>query len=138
MGTGTRPELSPKNKYFVERNRYYELKHFCMQYPLWKRELSVLDGYRDRSRSEIIFSSGEPSDPTNTYAESREYYQDRIALVEKVAKDTDPVVGHYILKAITKGFSYDTASTHWRIPCSRDIYYELYRKFFWLLDKARG
>lgn len=23
------------------------------------------------------------------------------------------------------------------IPCSRDMYYDRYRKFFWLLDNAR-
>lgn len=37
MGTIIRPELSEKNKYWLEKHRYYELKHFCLQYPLWKQ-----------------------------------------------------------------------------------------------------
>lgn len=28
------PELSEKNPYWIERHRYYELKHFCLQYPI--------------------------------------------------------------------------------------------------------
>lgn len=36
MGTTIRPELSEKNPYWIERHRYYELKHFCLQYPIWK------------------------------------------------------------------------------------------------------
>ena len=37
MGTTIRPELSEKNPYWIERHRYYELKHFCLQYPIWKK-----------------------------------------------------------------------------------------------------
>ena len=33
MGTQIRPELSEKNLYWIDRHRYYELKHFCLQYP---------------------------------------------------------------------------------------------------------
>ena len=31
MATMIRPELSEKNPYWIERHRYYELKHFCLQ-----------------------------------------------------------------------------------------------------------
>jgi hypothetical protein len=30
MGTTIRPELSEKNPYWIERHRYYELKHFLL------------------------------------------------------------------------------------------------------------
>lgn len=38
------PELSEKNPYWIERHRYYELKHFCLQHPLWKKEYDMIDG----------------------------------------------------------------------------------------------
>ena len=44
MGTTIRPELSEKNPYWIERHRYYELKHFCLQYPIWKKAYAALDG----------------------------------------------------------------------------------------------
>ena len=45
MGTTIRPELSEKNPYWIERHRYYELKHFCLQYPIWKKAYAALDGF---------------------------------------------------------------------------------------------
>ena len=44
MATTIRPELSEKNPYWIERHRYYELKHFCLQYPIWKKAYAALDG----------------------------------------------------------------------------------------------
>lgn len=34
MSTLIRPEVSEKNKYWIDKHRHYELKHFCLQYPL--------------------------------------------------------------------------------------------------------
>ena len=45
MGTTLRAELSEKNPYWIEKHRYYELKHFCLQYPIWKKIYRSLDGF---------------------------------------------------------------------------------------------
>ena len=37
MSTVIRPELSKNNEYWIPRQRFYELKHFCLQYPSWKK-----------------------------------------------------------------------------------------------------
>lgn len=29
-------ELSERNPYYISKHRYYELKHFCLQYPEWE------------------------------------------------------------------------------------------------------
>ena len=44
MSTDIRPEISPNNKYWIEKHRYYELKHFCLQYPLWNMRIIRLTG----------------------------------------------------------------------------------------------
>ena len=43
MATILRPELSPKNKYHIDKHRYYEHKHFCLQYTEWKKSYSTFD-----------------------------------------------------------------------------------------------
>ena len=43
MATVLRPELSSKNKYYIDKHRYYELKHFCLQYTEWKKSYSTFD-----------------------------------------------------------------------------------------------
>lgn len=43
MGTVIRPEVSHKNTYYISKHRYYELKHFCLQYPEWRKSYISLD-----------------------------------------------------------------------------------------------
>lgn len=40
-----RAEISKKNPHYISKHRYYELKHFCLQYPEWKHALDILDGW---------------------------------------------------------------------------------------------
>ena len=76
-------------------------------------------------------------DPTARCAESRLFFSDRMKLVEQAAIGADPEIYTYILRAVTEGLSYDTLKMQHGIPCCRDVYYDRYRRFFWLLDKTR-
>lgn len=139
MGTSIRPEISSKNPYGLERHRYYELKHFCLQYPVWKQAYAALDSLSKRPADLAIFvQSGQmKSDPTARCAESRLFFADRIKMVEQVSADTDPELCTYILRAVTEGLSYNKLKMQYGIPCCREVFYNRYRRFFWLLDKER-
>ena len=106
MATTIRPELSEKNPYWIEKHRYYELKHFCLQYPIWRKAYASLNSFRTD-------------------------------MIERVAEQTDQQLAPYILKAVTEGWSYDILKVRLGIPCCKDTYYELYRRFFWLLNRER-
>lgn len=136
MSTKIRPEVSKKNEYWIDKHRYYELKHFVLQYPLWKEYCDILDGMRSSS----VIVLGKPRNHTSQVEEDairKIFYSDRMNMVKKAADDTDPVIGGYILKGILQGISYDKLSARTVLPCSRDQYYKLYRKFFWLLSQLR-
>ena len=138
MTTRIRPELSKRNPFWLGRHRYYELKHFCLQYPLWKKELSILDGFGSKSKSIIATRLlTDISDPTFEKAEARLYFSNRIAMVEQAAFDADPGLMEYILRAVVGGYGYESLRTKYDIPCSKDTYYDLYRRFFWLLSHSR-
>lgn len=137
MGTKIRPETSKKNEYWLERHRYYELKHFCLQYPIWKKAYNALDGLSKKNIASPPLNTNEISDPTAKCAESKLFFSCRITMIEKVAKETDAELFKYILKAVTEGHSYDYLKTNLNIPCCKDTYYKLYRKFFWLLNIER-
>ena len=139
MGTTIRPELSEKNKYWVEKHRYYELKHFCLQYPIWKKAYAALDGLSKRPADlEAIQATNTIGDPTAKCAEAKAFYSERIEMVERVANETDSELSSYILKAVTEAISYDHLKSRLDIPCGKDTYYKLYRRFFWLLNDARN
>lgn len=133
-----RPEISKKNKYWVDRHRYYELKYFCLQYPKWKSAYLELDGFKAQVFDPTLISrSSFPGDPTSKAAEEKMMYLDNMKIVEQAAFATDKELGKYILKAVTEDFSYNQLKTKVGIPCSRDTYYDRYRRFFWLLDKIK-
>ena len=136
--TAIHPELSPKSRYWIDRHRYYELKHFCLQYPLWIRARASLDGLSRRAlRLTPPSPTGLVQSPTSRCAEQRLWYTERIAMVEESAAEADPLLGPYLLRGVTEGLSYDCLKAQLALPCSREAYYESYRKFFWLLSEKR-
>ena len=139
MPTSTRPELSGKNKHWIEKHRYYELVHFCRQYPMWKQAYAELDseGMSKYPIGRLIVTVNGHADPTANIAESKAYYSERMDLLTRVAKETDLGLWDYILKGVTEGMTYSHLKSRLDIPCSKDVYYKLYRKFFWLLNRAR-
>jgi hypothetical protein len=63
---------------------------------------------------------------------------ERIKMIETIAREADDYLWQFILKAVTENLSYTHLKTKFDIPCGKDMYYDRYRKFFWLLSKVRG
>ena len=138
MGTAIRAKISVKNKYWIDKHRYYELKHFCLQYPEWKRTHLELESARIQlSMIEHVPIGNLPSDPTAKRAVMKFFYSERIKLIEQTAMNSDESLYNYILKGVTEGKSYTYLKSNLGIPCSKDTYYDRYRRFFWMLDKSR-
>lgn len=139
MATTIRPEISVKNKYWIDKHRYYELKHFCLQYLSWKRTYSALEELGLTSSQIGCTPSGSgPSDLTAKYAVRKAHYAEKIKLIEKTAMAADEDLYVYILKAVTEDLSFTYLKNRLEIPCGRDMYYDRYRRFFWLLSESRG
>lgn len=139
MATKIRPEISEKSKYYIDKHRHYELKHFCLQYPNWKRAYSDFnDPSIPLSTIDKMPTSNLPGDPTAKRALMKAQLMERIELVEKIAREADTYLWNYILKAVTEELSYTYLKSKLKIPCGRDMYYDRYRKFFWLLSEARN
>lgn len=139
MATVIRPEISENNKYWISKHRHYELKHFCLQYPTWKREiLNMHISGKSSSIVERIPSGNLPGDPVGDFVSSKLQYLDKIKLIERIAREADGYLHNYILQAVTEGHSYVYLKSRLKIPCSRDVYYDRYRRFFWLLSQERN
>lgn len=138
MGTGIRATISTKNRYWISKHRYYELKHFCLQYPDWKKTCASLDGLSGNSLSYTQFKqNGSVSDPTAKYAEARIYFHDRMEMVENAAEEAAGYMKPLLMQAVTEGVSYEHLHAQVGVPCCKDTWYTVYRRFFWILDKAR-
>ena len=134
--TDIRPELSPRNKYWLEKHRYYELKHFCLQYPYWKRTIKEIDGLQSKNFPVGIFG-GNSSNPTLRAVELREEYSNKMILLQDAIMATSPEFSDYIFKAVTFELPYENLRLIHGLPCGREMWYELYRKFFYILSDSR-
>lgn len=138
MSTLIRPEISKKRDEWISKHRYYELKHFCLQYPEWKerlRELTYLKG------SNIVGGVGkqiEFLDPVHDYVSKGDVYQRNIEMVEASCEAADMELKLYLLEAVTKGVTWDYLKYVKNMPCGRSKFYKAYRRVFWNLDKLKA
>lgn len=139
MATLIRAQISEKNKYYIDKHRYYELKHFCLQYKEWKKVYAACnESIIFTSNLEKTSSSNIPSDLTAKYAMKKAYYAERIRIIEEAAMEADEFLFPYILKAVTEGLAFTYLKSKMDIPCGKDMYYDRYRRFFWLLSEKRA
>ena len=121
-----REVLSKSNAYYIPKNRRLELKYMCLQYPEWKRFLSVI-GRRG--------TADEYSDPTGEEATKRVIFEKLCRVIERSSKLSGGDIYEYILKAVTEDISYPTLYSLYNIPCGRDYFYERYHKFWFILSQ---
>ena len=133
-----RNDLSKRNKYWISKHRYLELKHYCLQYPDLKQYLSILTGDIQHHGLCHTGRSSNPPDDTQRIGLLRAEYSRNIELVERAAYEADEILASYILIAVTRDKTFPYLKTVMEIPCERGMYYDRYRKFFWLLDKKKG
>ena len=134
--TTIRPNISLRNKYRIEKERFYELKHFCLQYPEWKKKYLSINGFISTNPFNEI-KTHNMVDITADCAIDREFYSKRMSMIQQCTEAADPYLAKYILKGVTEEISYEYLKNILGIPCCRDTYYDRYRKFFYILDKVR-
>lgn len=137
MCTDIRPELKKGSKYWISKHRYYELKHFCLQYKDWKDLYEKLRGEPKHVLPYELPCKTDISNPTEKVAIAKAEYAYNMKMVEDTAKKTDSELHEYIFCAVTNGLSYTTMLMQYNIPCCKETFYDRYRKFFWLLSSMR-
>lgn len=138
MSTLIRPEISRKKDEWISKHRYYELKHFSLQYPEWKRKLadrtyilgSSVAGTAKKSQIEF-------HDPTFENVSVSETYQRNIEIVEKACEMASHEFKLYLLLVLTEGVTYEYLKMVKGMPCGRSSFYKMYRKAFWNLDRLK-
>ncbi len=114
------------------------MKYFCLQYPTWKDAYNSLSSLSKRpSDLELFTKSPSNKSPTEKCAEAKMKYKNLMSKIEQSTVDTDKELHSYILIAVTEGLSFEMLKLKHDIPCGRRKYYELYRRFFYILNKKR-
>ena len=99
-----------KTEYTLSKHRFYELKHFCLQYPEWKKLYSEADGWN--GKGDTTSKDGIKRGDLKTYIE----------IIETCAR----LVDYNILKYVTNS----------KLNLPIEMRYS-YIRFFWELSKRR-
>lgn len=137
MSTNIRPEISSRNPYSIEKEKYYELKHFCLQYPSWKKERTRLINQSRTCQLKEHVNGGDIGNPTEAIVIKLAELSEKMNLVESTSREADGEIGQYVLLVVTGVATYPYLKTRMQIPFGRDAFYEAYRRFFWLLAQKR-
>ena len=133
-----RTELSKRNRYYISKHRRLELVHFCLQYPEWERLYNALGP----SAVTLQDHEGSPpkryySDPTGNAAVARVMLGEKMNMVKRASMEADDQIGSYIFKAVTEGLSFTNLKAKTEIPCEKDMFYDRYHRFFWILSRMK-
>lgn len=125
----------------LPKNRYLELKYFCMQYTYWKKAYSeILLGRSPSSESSLIFQTkGSRSDRTSKEALAAVIFKDKIKLVESCCKKACYDQSLYLLESVTNCVSYkDLKHMYPGFTMSEPEFDNAYKKFFRELNERRN
>lgn len=119
-----KPELSERSKYWIPKHRYYELKHYCLQYKHWWQLYCELQFKMEVKTGEIRGS--EPSKAVEKLAVIRADCKRAMELVELCSREAckdEPILAPFLLKAVTEGMPFVRLQAEYEIPCGKDMYY---------------
>ena len=139
MGTNYRSQISKKNKYWISKHRFLEISHHCMQYNEWKDEYRTLENQSPKGVDYDGMPHGtDVGNPTESIGMRMAELKTKIERIESVAKEADPVLAKYILKAVTnEDVTFNYLKQFMDIPCEKDMYYDRRRKFYWLMSRKK-
>ena len=126
-----------RHKYNISKHRFQELYHFCLQYGEWKDELNYkIDTVGSFKITGMPIHNGNV-DATQNLAVRRATLEKNCKIIEESAKEADPAIYPYIVKAVTEELTFKYLKTVMGMPCGKDMYYDRRRKFYWILDQKK-
>lgn len=125
---------SEKSPYYVPKEVYLTVVHYCLQYPLWKAELETTDGIQAIRYDKERVQTSPSADAVHNTAARRLELEKKKETLEEVARR----VAHDMDKWLILGVCY--GMTYWQlqyrgIPCGKDLYYSIRKKFYFEMSK---
>lgn len=130
--TKIRPTVK-RSQWQLSKHAFYTAYHYALQYGEWVDELKSKTFLYATKYDGMPRGSG-VGDPTERNARTVAELRDKIETIEETARETDEELARWILKAVTcEAVSYNYLRSVMGIPCGKNQYYNLRRKFYYLL-----
>ena len=123
--------------YGISRNRYKELKAFCMQYDEKKSKIKYGISAMQYDGQPKVHSTG--SQVENQAIENERYEKD-CRMIEEAAVRANPGIWKYILRSVTQGLPYEYIEYDeelGKIPMCRCDFYGTRKLFYYILHEMK-
>lgn len=110
-------------KYGISRNRYNELRYFCLQFNEWKNRLREIE-------SEMKYAGKDLS-------AEKELLETKILMVQETAQAAGEDLWEYLMDNVCGNCSLSYLIVYKGIPISESAFYQIRRHFFYLLSNRK-
>lgn len=124
-----------KSKYYVPKETYLMVVHWCHQYPAWVDELNALAdaGKAITYDQERVQTSG-GYDSTADLAIRRAEISRKKDMVDETAEEVAGNLYKWLILGVCHDYPYHQLETC-GIPCGKDLYYQIRRRFYYEMAK---
>lgn len=126
------------SKYFIPKEEYLTVLHFCRQYPYWEAELAAIrediPGSGIDTQKEKVQSSNQ-YDPVSTMAMRMATISKKKKLVDDVVRECSAGMDKWVILGVCHGLTYQQLKQR-GIPCSPNTYYKIRRYFYYRMSKV--
>lgn len=123
--------------YGISKNRYVELKAFCLQYEEKKSKIKYGISAAQYDGQPKAHNTGSQ---TERQAMDNVIYMKDCAMIEEAAIRANPGIWRYIVKSVTLGLSYEFIeydNEQGKIPMCRRDFYGTRKKFYAILNEMK-
>lgn len=123
--------------YGISKNRYAELKAFCLQYGEKKSKIKYGISAAQYDGQPKAHNTGSQ---TERQAMDNVIYMKDCAMIEEAAIRANPGIWRYIVKSVTLGLSYEFIeydNEQGKIPMCRRDFYGTRKKFYAILNEMK-
>ena len=123
------------SKYYLPKETYLTVVHYCRQYPIWMQELNMeFDARQGISYDRDRVQTSNNSDSTSSLGIKRAEVSRKKDMLEHVAYETANGMAKWIILGCCFSMTYLQLKTY-GIPCGKDLYYKLRRKFYYKISE---
>lgn len=127
--------LSKQNKYYIPKETFLMVIHYCKQYPMWEQELSItLDQSRAIRYDRDRVQSSNNYDPTSEPAIKRADIARKKEVVDNTAKSIAGVMYKWLILGVCYDMPYYVLKQK-GIPCGKNMYYDKRRQFYYAMSQ---
>lgn len=122
---------------YMSKADYLTAVHYALRYPELKKRYNNLYDTRSIDYSKPRVKSSNNFDSTQNYAIERQQLSDKIEKIESAIRETiqdDGIFEEYLKLAVCYGYTFEQLLGK-KIPISRNTFYKLRKKFYFILSK---